>query len=323
MWELVQGRVTIIIPCYNGKKYIKQCFLAVLKQTYKNIELIFVDDGSVDDSLSEAKKWKQVFLDEGMELICLSKENGGAASAINYALSKLTGEYFEVLDVDDYIYPKNIEVKVQYLKENTEIMFVRNDGEIFNVSNNKVLSHFCVREDEKRTYDIFDELLYGKTYNWTGTYLIRTDAFINVNKGTEIYCSKYGQNMQLLLPMAYYYECGFVEEVLSRYNEYSNSISHDSRYNRNIELLNGYEDIRVNVLNRLNLTNEKQLEDIQQFYLRQKMALAAVFKEKEAVKLFYKQLLHKRWKDKIVYLRVMYPIIDVCFRKAIHVLKIE
>lgn len=153
--NLTQDCVTIIVPCYNGKKFIEQCFGAILNQTYKNIETIFVDDGSNDDSFVIAKEWEEKFLNRGMKLICLKKENGGAASAINNAFSYLSSEYFEVLDVDDYIYPQNIEIKMQFLKEHPEVMFVRNNGEIFNVEKGQVVSTFCVRDDEKSTYNIF------------------------------------------------------------------------------------------------------------------------------------------------------------------------
>ncbi|WP_270363728.1 glycosyltransferase family 2 protein [Eubacterium ramulus] len=318
--NLTQDCVTIIVPCYNGKKFIEQCFGAILNQTYKNIETIFVDDGSNDDSFVIAKEWEEKFLNRGMKLICLKKENGGAASAINNAFSYLSSEYFEVLDVDDYIYPQNIEIKMQFLKEHPEVMFVRNNGEIFNVEKGQVVSTFCVRDDEKSTYNIFRDLLYGRTYNWTGTYLIRTESFIKMNKGLEIYNSRYGQNMQLLLPVAYYSECGFVPEVLTRYNEYPNSISHDSRYDRNLELLGGYEDIRVNVLKHLGIITENQLEQIKQFYLRQKMMLAANFKKKDAVTEFYRKLTHKKKKDILIYLRVKYPLVDVGFKMLVRIM---
>ena len=318
--NLVRGRVTVIIPCYNGSGFIKQCFSSVLEQTYKRLEVIFVDDGSTDDSFKEAKKWKQEFLNKGMQYICIKKENGGAASAVNKALSCMTGEYFEVFDVDDYIYPRNIESKIEYLKKHPEMMFVRNDGEIFNIQKDEIVSHFCTRDSEKRDYNIFEELLYGKTYNWTGTFLIRTQSFVTINRGLEIYNSRYGQNMQLLLPIAYYSECGFVPEILTRYNEYPNSISHDFKYDRNIKLLEGYQDIRIKVLTRLELTSDKQIEEINQFYLRKKMELAANFKNKKAVQLFYQQLTNKNWRDTLIYLRVKYRIIDSGFRKIVHLL---
>lgn len=319
--KIIKEQVTIIIPCYNGRNFIKQCFSAILKQTYKNLEIIFVDDGSDDNSFIEAKQWEQKFNNVGINLICLKKENGGAASAVNTAFTKLSGEYFEVLDIDDYIYPQNIECKVRYLNEHPEIMFVRNDGEIYNIQKKEVVSHFCIRDSEKRTYNIFEELLFGKTYNWAGTFLIRTEAFIDVNKGMEIYNSRYGQNMQLLLPVAYYSKCGFVKEILTRYNEYPSSTSHDLRYNKNLALLEGYEDIRINVLSRLQLINEKKLGEIKQFYLRKKMELAATFNYKDGVKIFYNQLTNKSWRDLILYLRVKYSIVDVGFKKIVRIIK--
>ena len=78
-------RVSILIPCYNGVRFIDRAFQSIINQTENNIEVIFVDDGSTDDSLATAQTYVNSFEIAGHNLRCLHKPNGGAASAIKEA----------------------------------------------------------------------------------------------------------------------------------------------------------------------------------------------------------------------------------------------
>lgn len=282
--------VSIIVPCFNGERYIEKCFNSILEQTYREIQFIFCDDGSSDASYEKAISWEPKFLNKGIQFICLKKSNGGAASAVDMALKYVKGAYFEVLDIDDYIYPRNIELKISYLKENPEVSVVRNEGEIFNVELNKVVSSFTSNIAEANDKNIFKDLIFGKTYNWTGSYLIRTKSFMEYNKGLDIFISKYGQNMQLLLPVTKNSKCGFIPVVLTRYNEYPKSVSHTEDYAENIELLDGYKIIRLEVLRSMNELSDVLNSQIEQFYIRKKMEIAFRFRKKEDVFKYYQTL---------------------------------
>ncbi len=102
--------VSIIIPVYNGSNYLKLAIEAALNQTYKNIEVIVVNDGSKDDNKSEdiAKKY-------GNKIRYYYKENGGVSSALNYGIKKMKGEYFAWLSHDDYIEKCHIEKLVELI----------------------------------------------------------------------------------------------------------------------------------------------------------------------------------------------------------------
>lgn len=100
--------VSIIIPVYNGHKYLKTAIDAALNQTYKNIEIIVVNDGSKDNGKSEriAKKY-------GKKIRYYHKENGGVSTALNYGIRKMKGDYFAWLSHDDYIEKNHIEKLVE------------------------------------------------------------------------------------------------------------------------------------------------------------------------------------------------------------------
>lgn len=102
--------VSIIIPVYNGSNYLEEAINCALKQTYKNIEIIVVNDGSTDDGKSRkiAKKYSK-------QIKYFEKENGGVSTALNYGIKKMTGDYFAWLSHDDLIEPNHIEKLVEYV----------------------------------------------------------------------------------------------------------------------------------------------------------------------------------------------------------------
>lgn len=104
-------KVSIIIPMYNEEKYIKECLESVINQTYKNLEIIVVDDKSKDNSVKEVKKIK----DERIKIIKL-KENGGVANARNAGVEKATGDYLCFLDSDDFWENDKIEKQIKFIK---------------------------------------------------------------------------------------------------------------------------------------------------------------------------------------------------------------
>ena len=99
MNQLDMPKVSIVIPVYNGERFLKQCLDSVLKQTYTNLEVICVNDGSKDNSLSILNKIKE--LDQ--RVIVISQENQGMSGARNSGIKVATGEYISFVDCDDFI----------------------------------------------------------------------------------------------------------------------------------------------------------------------------------------------------------------------------
>ena len=94
-------KISIIIPVYNAEKYLNECIASACKQTFRNLEIILVDDGSKDNSLEICKSWAA--RDE--RILVIHKENGGVSSARNTGLEAATGDYIAFLDSDDYLDP--------------------------------------------------------------------------------------------------------------------------------------------------------------------------------------------------------------------------
>lgn len=107
-------KVSIIVPVYNVERYVEKCIRSILDQSYQNIEIIIVDDGSMDDSYNICADLKKESPDK-IELF--KKENGGLSSARNFGLSRAKGEYISFVDSDDIISQDFIEKLVSLLEK--------------------------------------------------------------------------------------------------------------------------------------------------------------------------------------------------------------
>ena len=105
-------KVSIIIPVYNGSNYVNRAIDSALNQTYKNIEVIVVNDGSIDEG-----KTDNICKSYGNRIRYFKKENGGVASALNFGIEKMRGEYFSWLSHDDEYHPEKIEKQVELAEQ--------------------------------------------------------------------------------------------------------------------------------------------------------------------------------------------------------------
>lgn len=104
-----EPRVSIIIPVYNMEKYLSSSLESALSQTYRNIEIILVDDGSKDRSPDIC----DAYLTQNDQIICIHKENGGLSSARNAGIDTSSGEYVLFFDADDILVETAVETLVQ------------------------------------------------------------------------------------------------------------------------------------------------------------------------------------------------------------------
>jgi len=102
--------VSIVIPVYNGSNYMREAIDSALSQTYSNIEVIVVNDGSTDNT-------REIALSYGDKIRYFEKENGGVSTALNLAIREMKGEYFSWLSHDDVYYPNKVEDEIDALKK--------------------------------------------------------------------------------------------------------------------------------------------------------------------------------------------------------------
>ena len=131
-------KVSIIIPVYNGKEYMKEAIDSALAQTYDNLEILVINDGSNDGGMTD-----KIAKSYGNKIKYIKKENGGVSTALNLALKEMTGDYFSWLSHDDYYYPEKVEKEIIFLNENNllnERVILYSDYDLMN-ENGKVTDH--------------------------------------------------------------------------------------------------------------------------------------------------------------------------------------
>ncbi len=111
--NIKKPKVTIIIPVYKGKKYMKEAIDSALNQTYSNIEILVINDGSPDHGATD-----KIAKSYGNKIRYIKKENGGVSTVLNLALKEMNGEYFSWLSHDDVYYPEKVEEEINYLIDN-------------------------------------------------------------------------------------------------------------------------------------------------------------------------------------------------------------
>lgn len=113
-------KVSIVIPVYNNEKYVEKCIESVCTQSYQDLEIILVDDGSTDSSGAICDRYAE----QDSRIIVLHQENGGVSNARNNGIDIATGEYLTFVDGDDYIGTDYIGDLVKCMKENQAQMVI-------------------------------------------------------------------------------------------------------------------------------------------------------------------------------------------------------
>ena len=119
--------VSIIVPIYNGEKYIDRCLESILNQTYKDIEIVIVDDGSRDNSLKILKNYQS----KDKRIKIYHQENKGPSAARNTGLHQSIGEYVMFVDADDYIDKDMVRYMVESINSEFDAMVLCDNSEIW------------------------------------------------------------------------------------------------------------------------------------------------------------------------------------------------
>lgn len=235
--------VSIITPCLNGESFIHRLLESVLRQTYKAIEMICVDDGSTDDTKTVILSYDEQFRKAGMSLHYLYQENKGQAAALNAGLKLARGEYLTWPDSDDFLADTSIEKKVRFLDAHPDYDMVRTNA--YCVDDKYLAIKNCISVNPNRfKKNIFKDLYMDRTYVVPICYMIRMIAFRKAYPEGVIFESLEGQNWQILIPTASRSSCGYVDENLCFVVERRGSHSRANRsYEEQLERINGLEEI--------------------------------------------------------------------------------
>lgn len=226
---MITDLVSILTPCYNGARFLAAYFGSILQQTYKNYEVIFVDDGSTDETAEIAHRYGKLICEAGGGFRYLYQENSGQAAAINKGLPFVTGEFLVWPDCDDRLAPESLEKRVEFLKHHKEYAVVATGAQYFDERDLTTSVESKFWEEQKE--NLFEAVLIGKVVHFSAVYMLRTNVLFKALPMQKIIESPVGQNWQILLPVLYHSKCGYLNECLSYI-----TICHDS-HSRSIDTL--------------------------------------------------------------------------------------
>ena len=226
--------VSIIVPIYNVDKYLNKCLESLVNQTYKNIEIILVNDGSTDNS----QKIIEQYVSKYPNLIkSYKKENGGLSDARNYGFKKAKGKYLAFIDSDDYVTENYVEKLYKSIKENSSDLAICN---YYNVKENKyIVSKNYITQSPCSIFD--DKLqLFNACAVWNKMFSKNTLCKNNFlfDKGV-IY-----EDLRFILKCyTKIKKISYVEDPLYYYIIRNGSIMNSINIKKNEDILKGFDNV--------------------------------------------------------------------------------
>lgn len=163
---MLNFQVSVIIPVYNSEKFLKESIESVLNQTYTNIEIIAVNDGSIDNSLQILKQYED-------KIIIIDQKNMGLANAVNIGIKKISGCWIKWLSPDDVLCPNAIEILVDTAKKLSSNTIVYSDWKMIDKNGNKIRNFYESDYNKLNNFEFGVRLLDGQQVN-INTSLIPT-----------------------------------------------------------------------------------------------------------------------------------------------------
>ena len=203
-------KVSIIIPVYNGSNYLKEAIDSALAQTYKNLEIIVINDGSTDGGKTE-----EIAKSYGDKIRYIYQENGGVAAALNKGIQTATGDYISWLSHDDLFIPQKTEIEMQVLEKlKTKETIIFSNFELIN-SNGKFLAKTdflhgqSIEEFCQGIYPVSQAAVNGCT-TLISKKIFATVGLFDTNLRTS-------QDFEMWLKIFAKYDSYFIEQPLVKY----------------------------------------------------------------------------------------------------------
>ena len=206
--------VSIVAPCYNAEKYLEEAIQSIFGQEYPNFEVIVVDDGSSDNSVSLLKQLQKTY-----DFQLYTQPNQGVSAALNHGLRYAKGEYVSTPDLDDIMLPQSLRIRVDYLNQRPNvgcvgalIIYMDSDGKTIKQQ----------QRDQIRTYN-FDQILSQAVVIGAPVALYRMSAM----RSAGFYAPHLRvQDFQMTLRIARLgYEVHELPVCVTRYRRHPNNLS--------------------------------------------------------------------------------------------------
>ena len=255
--------VSVIIPVYNRKDMISDAVESVLSQTYKDLEVVVIDDGSTDNTVEEIKKIKDP------RIVLLKAEHKGPYHARNMGIKKSKGDFIAFLDSDDMWLPEKLEKQMKQFEKNKEVFLVFTDRFVFRDKNNDYSLENDVKTEEKKILNSHYKELLKMNYIVTSSVVVKRQVFDDLGFFIEEKRGDLDYNMWLRV--ARKYKISYISEPLVLYKVHEKRMTekrldriNDKKYVYEIEEKWCNEN---NLKEEIAIINKAKSEDLKEYFM--------------------------------------------------------
>lgn len=252
--------ISIIMPVFNGEKYIAQAIKSVIAQTYPNWELIIVDDGSTDDTSNVIHQFKNA------KIKYIYQNNQGPSAARNRGLDIAQGDYIAFLDADDLYHEQKLARQVTFLKENPNVDIIYNDVKVVDESLHEIneLKSEGIYESKE---DFLAMLLFRQIVPLPPSIMAKRKCFESGIRFNTNYV--HGEDYDLTIRLAQKYQYAYLPQPLYIYRRHLNNLT--NAHNKQVEA-------EIEITKNIGLTSIKQIVQASSFSKKEKeLLLAKIF----------------------------------------------
>lgn len=263
--------ISVLLPVYNHEKYIQQTINSIINQTYKNIELLILDDGSGDDSIKKINELKYICKKRFANFIFKTQKNKGFCYTQKKLLSLVNGEYSFFIDSDDMLKPNAIYELYKYLSKHKNYVLAVGDNEFIDENSKR----FYLTKYRKKTYNLKRAFYKTRAESLTkirtdinfnsskfGTYstivrenyilngfLIRTKHLIKIINNIQ----NYNWDTYIMLQLSKYFKFKFINKILYSYRCHNNNYTVTGKNTIAAKLINTFKH-ELNLIKNIDLS---------------------------------------------------------------------
>lgn len=217
--SIVDGRVSLVVPCYDVEAYFRDFLQSVLEQEWADLEVILVNDGAnaettqaLRDAVAplEARNWRVSLIEQA---------NKGVGGAVDAGLKQVSGEFLMWPDPDDWLLPGSITRRVELMRAHPDVGLLRSNCQLFIQAKQEFDGHFMPTNLPARCVpELFEDLVYQRFFFSPVCHFVRSEMFWQVHPDRSIWFSPASsQNFQLLVPFVERFPVLQVSEPLAVY----------------------------------------------------------------------------------------------------------
>lgn len=283
--DIQTSLVSIVIPCYNHEKYIKDSIQSVIDQSYQNIELIIIDDGSQDDSVIKISELIKECELRFVRFEFRTRPNKGLSATLNEAVDWCRGKYYSAIASDDIMFKEKTDLQVQFLNEHSNIVALFSGVMQIDENNNEIRPHL----GEEEWYDFKKIIMH--TFNLPApTQMIRLETLRKTGGyNSDIFI----EDWYMWLKLSAHGDIFYQKKILCSYRLHdTNSVKNLEKMQQGrLEVLKHFKDSKyynkayrnvkwVNALENYKLSDTKKNEGLYRMFLLKPFKVSNIYFKK-------------------------------------------